>query len=149
MKIANYIDSGAKKLGGNKQLEEYLGLARGYTSDAKAGKRGLPVAACAMLADLIGADFREVVAASELATEKKEQRRVYWENFLERRAAVALLIIMGVVATPSPADAAPLTQSNSNSLYIMSNMFMYCFCSYGLRLMTSTQPSSILRLILI
>lgn len=55
-----------------------LGQEREALSGAKASRRGLPAYACIKLAKLIGVEPISVIAASELVTEKKEERRAEW-----------------------------------------------------------------------
>ena len=63
-------------------------------TNAKAHRRGLPNYACVVLADLVGAERIEVIAASELVTEKNPEKREVWLPFVlaaeaRRLAAIA------------------------------------------------------------
>lgn len=54
-------------------------------TSAKMGRRGLPAEVCGRLADIniIEADRWTVLAASNLVTEKNEEKRAYWRSFVE------------------------------------------------------------------
>ncbi len=82
MNLRAYIEQGEEFQGTLRALGEYLGQAATVLSDAKAGKRGLPSIACVKLAQLLGVDPTTVIAASELVTEKKEDRRAFWLPFV-------------------------------------------------------------------
>ncbi len=131
MELKEIIENAEKAAGSQKELGLRIGQSPSALRSAKAGIIGLPTYACVMVADLIGMDRIAVIAASELVTEKKEERRRIWHPFVSHAAAV----IMGVVIlnmTPTPANASELIGLNSNSLnpmYIMSNSKSVCCCS--------------------
>ena len=125
MELRRFIERAEVMAGSQKALGEMLGQATSTLRSAKAGLIGLPTYACVMIADLIGEDHTTVIAASELVTEKKLERRAFWEKKLEALAAsVAVVSIAGVtsIVTPSPAEAAPLQEASGATLYIMSNI---------------------------
>lgn len=116
--LTSVIEKAAQQAGDQKRLETALGLAKGYLTEVKAGRRGLPVAVCYALAEMIGEDERRVVAASELITEKKAERRAVLLPFV----AHALTVIFATVilfVTPSPVKAAPVLQVPDLTVYIM------------------------------
>lgn len=114
MELRDYINLGIDRTGGIQQLADHLGVARQSVTNAKAHQRGLPNDACFKLAELLGADIRGVIAASELATERKEDKRAFWRPFVSgtdyaRIAGYALILsIVTNFVTPSTAEAAPL-----------------------------------------
>jgi hypothetical protein len=111
MELRELLELGAQKAGNLTALGRQLGLAQQTMDAAKRHKRPLPVAAAVQLADYIGADRIEVIAANELATEKDEKKRAYWAPFVEhaRAASVALTLAIATnFATPPPAEAAPM-----------------------------------------
>ena len=125
MELKRFIERAEVAAGSQKALALMLGQDTGNLRGAKAGIKGLPTYACVMIADLIGEDHTSVIAASELVTEKKLERRAFWEKKLEALAAsVAVVSIAGVtsIVTPSPAEAAPLQEASGATLYIMSNI---------------------------
>ncbi|MBS1197476.1 MAG: hypothetical protein H6R18_1261 [Proteobacteria bacterium] len=114
MELRDCIESGIKRKTTVTALATYLGVNPNSISDAKAHRRGLPNDACVKLARLIGAEPLDVIAASELATEKKTEKREFWLSFVNpaktARVAGYALILTCVTSfvTPSPAEAAPL-----------------------------------------
>jgi hypothetical protein len=102
MELRDYIEEGEQKLGGRAALSSFLGLPHpNNISNAKSGQRGLPLAACYKLADLIGAQRDAVAAASALVTEKDEEIRAYLRPFVQatRHAQhLTIAIAAGVTA---------------------------------------------------
>ncbi|EKE17726.1 MAG: hypothetical protein ACD_10C00302G0002 [uncultured bacterium] len=82
MQLREYIEAGAKKAGSLTALGKLLDMSQPNMSHAKAGKQSLTTAAAVQLADYIGADLRAVIAANELVTEKKEEKRAFWGSLL-------------------------------------------------------------------
>ena len=122
MELKRFIERAEAAAGSQKALGVMIGINPSNIRNAKAGQQGLPIYACVMIADLIGEDHTTVIAASELVTEKKLERRAFWEKKLEALAAsVAVVSIAGVtsIVTPSPAEAAPLQEASGATLYIM------------------------------
>ena len=125
MELRDYITAGLERKGSVSTLASYLGIAPTSIADAKAHRRGLPNDACFKLAELLGADVRGVIAASELATERKEEKRAFWRPFVSgsdfaRIAGYAL--ILGIVTnfvTTYPAEAAPLLGLADGTICIM------------------------------
>jgi hypothetical protein len=112
MELKNYIDIGVKETGSQKNLANLLGQKSEAITAAKANRRGLPIDACIKLARLINADPLEVIAASELTTEKKPEKREFWRPFVEHaHAACALLAVTAALTLmpTAPADAAEST----------------------------------------
>jgi hypothetical protein len=123
-KMKQYIEMGEKKTGNQVKLAQYLGQYDSNIRRAKMGKIGLPDHACIMLADLIGVAKIEVIAASNLVTEKNEDRRKIFESCFSKAASIAFVAIMSVAAIPSPAEAAPTldnAKGGAGTLYIMLN----------------------------
>lgn len=125
MNFKTYIERAEKAAGSQKALSEIVGQSTSRLRDAKSGRCGLPVSVCYQIANLIGEDERVVVAASELVTEKKPERRAVLLPFVQH--ALSILIVIGAatvatLVTPSPAQAAPMTQAVDSTLYIMSNV---------------------------
>lgn len=80
MDMKNFIEMGSTKAGSNKALAKILGQSEVALCEAKVGKRGLNDAVCIKLADFINANRIEVIAASNLVTEKDEERRKIYES---------------------------------------------------------------------
>lgn len=120
MELKELIERAEKAAGGQKALAIRIGQDAGNIRGAKAGLKGLPDYACVMIAELIGEEPITVIAASNLATEKKEERREIWRPFVARAASVILgSVILNM--TPAPVQAAPILQVTDSTLYIMSN----------------------------
>jgi hypothetical protein len=108
MELCELIEKGAAKAGSIAALARELGSTREITSAAKSHRRPLPLDAAVKLADYIGEDRLAVIAANELTTEKKEDKRAFWSPFVQsaKAASVALAFIaVTSFATPSPAEA--------------------------------------------
>ena len=82
MQMREYIEQGTAKAGSLTALGKLLGISQPDMSNARAQKRALPIDGAVKLADYIGADLRSVLAANELVTEKKEEKRAFWSSFL-------------------------------------------------------------------
>ena len=124
MELRDYIDQGAKKAGSLTNLGKILDMSQPRMSNAKAHRKPLPIDAVIKLADYLEIDLRALIAANELITEKKEEKRAFWTPFTELgRAAVFVLALMaGLVTnfvTPSPANAMPALESRPDMICIM------------------------------
>ncbi len=82
MELRNYIELGIQKAGSVIALAKHLSQLDTTITNAKAHRRGLPNYACVMLADLLEVERIEVIAASELVTEKNPTRREVWLPFV-------------------------------------------------------------------
>lgn len=76
--LRDYIEAGIKKYRTAVALSRVLKQNPKALSNAKHHKQGLPNYVCAALADLIGVERINVIAASELVTEKNLDRRNFW-----------------------------------------------------------------------
>lgn len=120
MELKELIERAEKAAGSQKELGLRIGQSPSAIRSAKAGIIGLPDYACVMIAKLIGEEPITVIAASNLATEKKEERREIWRPFVARAASLILgSVILNM--TPAPAQATPILQVTDSTLYIMSN----------------------------
>lgn len=99
------IGKGAEIAGDQKHLEAELGIARGYLSDVKAGRKGLQIEACFKLAEITGADLVRVIAESEAITAKKPEKVEFWKKKLEALAACLVLGVVTNFVTPAPCEA--------------------------------------------
>lgn len=121
MDMKKYIEMGEKAAGSQQELAEYLGQFASAIGRVKRGAAGLPIPLCVKLADLIGEPRLEVIAASDLVTEKNAERRKILESCFSKAAGVLLLAGATLIVTPSPAQAAPMLENSANTLYIMLN----------------------------
>ena len=108
MQIKKYIEQGETKSGTQKELANMLGVSASYIRMVKAGQKGLSIDMCIVLADYIGEDRLEVIAASNLVTEKDEKKRKILESCFKKVAGVAAAAVMTSIVTlpsTSPANA--------------------------------------------
>lgn len=82
MRMKEYIEIGSNKAGSNKNLAKILRQSETILCDVKAEKKGLNDAICIKLADYIQVNPLHVIAASNLITEKNEERRRIFESCL-------------------------------------------------------------------
>lgn len=100
MELRDYIEEGQKKAGTVRMLAKIIGMRDHNISDAKAGRRGLPLVACYKLAELIDARPEAVAAASALVTEKDEDARAYLRPFVQAGRVLQHLTVASVAAIP-------------------------------------------------
>ncbi len=91
MELKDYITKGIDAAGGVAALAREIGMSHANLNSARHGRRGLPPVACGKLADLIGASRWDVVAASEILTEKDEAKRAYLLPFVLEIAQTATI----------------------------------------------------------
>lgn len=125
MDLHELIDAGSKKAGEQKALASLIGVSEKNISDAKAHRRGLPAAACFLLADYLGINADRVIAASELVTEKNEEKRKVFYPFVMGRA-VMILVSSALIGTtahiPESHAAQGFLTSEPYLIGIMSTM---------------------------
>ena len=117
MEMKNYIEQAEKKAGKQAALAEILGTSSSYIRMVKAGQRGFPVEICILLADYIKADRLEVIAASNLVTEKDEKKRRILESCFSTAASVtAAAFVISILTLPlqKPVNAGNLNGQFTN-----------------------------------
>jgi hypothetical protein len=82
MELRDYITAGIERIGSGKELAKTLGISANSVSDAKNHRHGIPAVSCVILAEIVGAEPVSVIAASELVTEKREEKRAVWLPFV-------------------------------------------------------------------
>lgn len=135
MQLREMIILAAQKVGNQEELAKVIGTSGKHLTEAKAGRRGLPAMACGKLAEILGIDRWTVIAASELVTEKNEEKRAYFSPFVLNSLA-SLATAVGAaslalspndshasndtckVSSPAP-DTKPLTESMGRAINIM------------------------------
>jgi len=119
MEMKKYLELGEEKAGKQIELAKILGIPDSYIRIVKSGRRGLPADVCIKLADYIGADRLEIIAASNLVTEKDEEKRKIFKSCFTRAASIAAaaLIFAGSSMTSSPVHAAMSENRSENILY--------------------------------
>lgn len=122
MELRDYIEQGATKAGNLTQLGKLLGQDQRNMTSAKSHRRPLPLDAAVRLADSLETDLRAVIAANELVTEKKEEKRAFWTPFVQHAKAASIALTFSLVTnfvTPSPAEAAPVLKTTRDAICIM------------------------------
>lgn len=117
MDMKNYIEKAEKKAGKQTELANILGITTSYIRNVKAGKSGLPVEICIVLADYISEDRLEVIAASNLVTEKDEKKRRILESCFSTAASVtAAAFVISILTLPlqKPVNAGNLNGQFTN-----------------------------------
>lgn len=112
MDMKTYIEMGEKKAGKQVELARMLNVRDTTLRLAKSGKKGLPDAICIKLADYIEVNPLQVIAASNLVTEKDEERRKIFESCFTRAASVIFLTV-----TMGNSDLLSLDTSTSAFIY--------------------------------
>jgi DNA-binding transcriptional regulator YdaS (Cro superfamily) len=119
------ISKASEQLGSKKAVSIALGIDATNLSHAMKGVRRLPDFACFRLAELIGINPAEVIAASALITEKDEEKRKVFYPFVMagKSATIATIALLGVAAltTPRPASAHSMPPT-SDLIHIMSTL---------------------------
>ena len=126
MELRDYINLGIVEYGTVSALADELGLQRESLSAAKSHRRGIPAYAIAKLSEILEVDPRVIMAASELVTERNNEKREYWlpfvENTLNMGRLAKLVVILGIVTnlmTPQPAEAAQNRDLRTGTICIM------------------------------
>ncbi|ALQ52061.1 helix-turn-helix domain-containing protein [Nitrosomonas ureae] len=117
--MKNYIEKAERKAGKQTELANMLGITASYIRMVKAGKKGFPIETCIVLADYIGADRLEVIAASNLVTEKDEKKRKILESCFTRAASVTAAAI--VISILTLLQTSPVYAGFKQSIYNNTN----------------------------
>lgn len=118
-----YLKKGQEKAGSQIKLAKILDISDRYIRLVRDGERSLADDVCIRLADYIGEDRLEVIAASNLVTEKDERKRKIFESCFKNTdkaasIAIAAIVISVLTFTPAaPIQAAQLTESALNINY--------------------------------
>lgn len=127
MLINEYIERAEKKAGTQKELAKLLGITTSYIRNVKAGKSGLPVEVCILIADYIEEDRLEVIAASNLVTEKDERKRKILESCFRKVAGVAAAAVVASILTLTPQGAVNAKDLNNQftKIQIIGNCVIF------------------------
>lgn len=113
--LKSFIQTGVEKAGTQRKLAETIGILDVNLTMAKNGKRGIPVDACILLADYIKVDRLEVIAASNLVTEKDEKKRRIFESCFKKANSVAASMLIASIVT-TVLTMAPLKPVNAGNV---------------------------------
>lgn len=98
MEQRDYIEKGIAKKGSLAALGRFLDQGESPMRSARNHKCGLPVYACIKLAELIEVPPLEVIAASELVTEKREERRAVFLPFVQQIGRHGHQVVIGATS---------------------------------------------------
>ena len=128
MKMNEYLEKAQRKAGSQIKLAKILGISDRYIRLVRDGERSLADDICIKLADYIKEDRLEVIAASNLVTEKDEEKRKIFESCFQKVASLAGITIVTLIvtlSTGSPAHAGFGGSMVDNTNY---TQFLYTFC---------------------
>ncbi len=121
MTLTEYLERGAARAESVAELARIIGTTREHASAAKSMRKPLPLDAAIRLADYINADRIKVISANELATEKKEEKRAFW-NHIAKAASIALAFgFVTNFVTLDHAEATPRLNALSHDLYYVKS----------------------------
>lgn len=95
MDMRTYIEIGERKAGKQIELAKILGVRDSTLRLVKTGRKGLPDYLCYRLAKYIEADEASIIAASNLVTEKDEEKRKVFEDYLKKSGENAAKMMIG------------------------------------------------------
>jgi len=112
MKLStDYLVEALEKLGDMPEgrKAETLKIHRNTLISYKNGERVMDDFACIMVANQLGIDPLEVIAAANMEREKTQERRDFWADFRKKIGALAVagLVILTTLANPVSHEKAP------------------------------------------
>lgn len=126
MKSLKYLDALIEKKGlkNDRQLALYMGWSSGAMTKYRTGSHVMSEEQCLQVARELGMENPlPVIAAAGIDRAEKTGQRSLWEVFTKATSlnplAVALLIGVTSIVTPSPAQAAPNMIQARTTMYIM------------------------------
>jgi len=128
MKMNEYLEKAQRKAGSQIKLAKILGISDRYIRLVRDGERSLADDICIKLADYIKEDRLEVIAASNLVTEKDEEKRKVFESCFRKVASIAAAgIVTALVTIPigSPTHAGSIEPVYQHTNY---TQLIYTFC---------------------
>lgn len=128
MKMNEYLEKAQRKAGSQIKLAKTLGISDRYIRLVRDGERSLADDICIKLADYIKEDRLEVIAASNLVTEKDEEKRKIFESCFQKVASlagIAIITLIVTISTGSPAHAGFGSSMVDNTNY---TQLLYTFC---------------------
>lgn len=122
MKMNEYLEKAQIKAGSQVRLSKILGISDRYIRLVRDGERSLADDLCIKLADYINEDRLEVIAASNLVTEKDEEKRKIFESCFRRVASiVAVILFIGSFSVASPSVHAKNLNSETDQFVLCKN----------------------------
>lgn len=126
MKMNEYLEKAQRKAGSQIKLAKILGISDRYIRLVRDGERSLADDICIKLADYIKEDRLEVIAASNLVTEKDEEKRKIFESCFRKVASVAAAAVITSILTlgHQPIVKAETFSSEFTKIQIIRNCFL-------------------------
>jgi len=121
MELREIIEKAEAAAGSQKALGLLINQAPSHIRNAKAGSQGLPTYACIQIANLIDVPEITVIAASELVTEKRAERRAIFAPFVGRAAGVVIGALTLLNMSPKPANADTVRGETSKIVYYVKS----------------------------
>jgi transcriptional regulator with XRE-family HTH domain len=125
--VSEYLDAVKKRLDlpSDYAAAKALGVTPSAISKYRLGRASFDDLTCLRVAEILGVDEIEVIAAANAARANDPRIRRVWENVWGKATgatvtAVLAVSILGLAAAPSTARCAPV-QAESATLYLMSN----------------------------
>ena len=129
MRVEKYLDAAIERHGlkNDTALAKLLGVRQNAVSQYRSGARTMDNEMCLHLAQLLDMENpMPIIMAADMDRAERAGQRSLWEVFSPRMAhsgLVALLLTLGLgvtnFVTPTPAQAAPLSQAQGRTLCIM------------------------------
>lgn len=112
MKLStDYLQEALEKLGDmpDAKKAEVLKFSKQALSSYKSGERMMDDFACIMVANQLGIDPLEIIAAANMEREKTQERRDFWADFRKKigSLAVAGLVVLTTLMNPVNTEKAP------------------------------------------
>lgn len=112
MKLStDYLLEALEKLGNmpDGKKAEALKISPQALSGYKKNERVMDDFACIMVADCLGIDPLEIIAAANMEREKTQARRDFWADFRKKIGALAVagLVVLTTLMTPVNGEKAP------------------------------------------
>jgi len=105
MNLRDYIEMGEMEAGSQVKLAEVLMMNPANIRNAKRGTQGIPDAMCIKLAKLVGVTEIEIIATSNLVTEKNPERRKIFEGCLATLTSITFAMLLSVNSSTSEAKS--------------------------------------------
>jgi len=126
-KISDYLDAArtAQNLPSDYALANYLGLTKQAVSRYRNNKGAFDLDVAWRVADAIGCDPAEVVAACEFQRANCAHdvaRAKLWQSRLQQFAGALVLVFCGFFGSQPAAASAPGAASEARTMYIMLNI---------------------------
>lgn len=120
-KFDEYISQGKTKAGSQKHLAEIIGIRENSLSDMVAGRRPIPAAALARLAQFLGnVTPGQIWEAQQAARAETEEEKQLWLPFIRAAAVLSFFCVGAAICVTYTPEAQAQTQNAVKTVFIMS-----------------------------